>query len=374
MGPNARLGPPRGRGSVAPNPAIERKFEAMTTAASTPPVARTPSPAARDGGPISAVSRIDAERNWLNQAPTAGRPTITAVMTSFNKREDVRKNLDGLRAQTVKFDAIVVVDNHSKDGTIDMIRDGYPEVDLVVMPHDRYGACETFNIGFACAKTTFIAILDDDVILPPNWNEAMLAKFASEPPSTALISSHVYEPNTPDWYMNHPEVNRERYMATFRGCASLARRAVLEQCGWYDADFFIYGNERDLSARILNAGHRILQFPKVVVQHGTPFGMKTGKRSLYFHIRNMWWYLFKHVPWGQVVKFFWLHFTGPIRRRNSPVTADAVGTIGLMKTIRETPGGLWVAIKASLHGIGGLPRCLKKRQPCRAPDFDLPVK
>jgi GT2 family glycosyltransferase len=304
----------------------------------------------------------------------APRPTVAAVMTSFNKKEDVRKNLDGIRAQTVPFDAVIVVDNCSRDGSAEMIRAEYPEVRLIVMPHDGYGACETFNIGFATARTDFIAILDDDVVLPPDWNEKMLGKAAAEPPSTALISSHVIEPGTPQWYLDHPDVNRERYMATFRGCATLARRSVIEACGWYDADFFIYGNERDLSARVLNAGCRILQYPGVVVRHGTPFGMKTGRRSLYYHVRNLWWYLFKHAPAREIARFLLLQLLSPFRRKKSGVTADAVGTIGLWKTIRETEGGLWTVIRATLAGFAGLPRCLRKRAPCRAPDFDLPVK
>jgi GT2 family glycosyltransferase len=314
-----------------------------------------------------------ARESVLPVPPPAGKPTVAAVMTSFNKKEDVRKNLDGIRAQTVPFDAIVVVDNHSGDGTVEMIRAEYPEVRLVVMPHDRYGACETFNIGFACAGTDYVAILDDDVVLPPEWNERMLAKAASEPPSTALISSNVIEPGTPQWYLDHPEVNRERYMATFRGCATLAKRSVIEACGYYDPDFFIYGNERDLSARVLNAGYRILQYPGVVVRHGTPFGMKTGRRSLYYHVRNLWWYLFKHVPASQIARFLALQAVAPFRRKQG-VTADAVGTIGLWKTIRETKGGLWVVVRATVAGLLGIPRCLKKRSPCRAPDFDLPVK
>jgi rhamnopyranosyl-N-acetylglucosaminyl-diphospho-decaprenol beta-1,3/1,4-galactofuranosyltransferase len=301
------------------------------------------------------------------------RPTVAAVMTSFNKREDVRKNLDAIFAQTVPFDEVIVVDNHSSDGSAEMIREGYPKVHLIVMPHDRYGACETFNLGFATSRSDFIAILDDDVVLPPDWNAKMLAKSSAEPPSTALISSHVIEPGTPQWYLDDPEVNRERYMATFRGCATLARRNVIEACGWYDADFFIYGNERDLSARVLSAGYRILQYPGVVVQHGTPFGMKTGRRSLYYHVRNLWWYLFKHVPAGQIAAFLLSQLASPFRRKRA-VTADAVGTIGLWKTIRETKGGLLAVLRGTRDGFLGLPRCLRKRAPCRAPDFDLPVK
>jgi GT2 family glycosyltransferase len=339
--------------------------------ASVPSDCAAPAHAAAALRPAGAAEALDARRRFLNGAPRAGRPTVAAVMTSFNKREDVRKNLDGLRAQTVKFDRIVVVDNASSDGSAAMIRAEYPEVDLFVTPDSSYGACETFNLGFASADAEFLAILDDDVVLPPDWVERMLAKFATEPPTTAMVSSHVDEPGTPDWYHRDPEVTRERYMATFRGCATLGRRAVLEACGWYDPDFFIYGNERDLSSRVLAAGYRILQYPSVVVRHGTPFGMKAGRRSLYFHVRNLWWYLFKNVPWPDVAKF--LFEQAVVRRfRKTKAAADAVGTIGIFKTIRETPGGFGVVVKATWDAWMGLPKMLKKRRPVRAPDFTLP--
>ena len=315
-----------------------------------------------------------ARKRYLNQAPREGRATVSAVMTSFNKIEDVRKNLASQRRQTCPFDELIVVDNASSDGTLDMVRREFPEVHLVQMPHADYGACETFNIGFSNATGDFIAILDDDVVLPDDWVEKMLAKYASEPESTAMISSRVEEPGMPDWYKESDLVNRERYMATFRGCATLARRDVLERAGYYDVRFFIYGNERDLACRILNLGGRVLQYPSVVVQHGTPFGMKVSGRSLYYHVRNLWLYLFKNVAWIDVLRFVFGQALQVVGLKKKRLTADAVGTIGFFRTIRETPWGFWIVFKATANALANLPYCLKRRKVCRAPDFSLPTK
>lgn len=300
--------------------------------------------------------------------------TVAAVMVSFNKREFVRRNLAAIHAQTVPFDQVIVVDNASSDGSAAMIREQWPGVDLVEMPHSKFGACETFNIGFRRARTDFIAILDDDVVLPPDWVRSMLDKAASEPATTAMISSKVHEPEEPEWYTHHPEVNRERYMATFRGCATLARSDVLEACGYYDEAFFIYGNERDLAARVLSCGYRILQFPDVVVEHGTPFGMKAGRRSLYYHIRNMWWYFFKHVGLWQIIWFFAMQVLLKLRLRRETIMADAIGSIGIYRVIRETPGGWGVVLHATWDAFCGLPQCLRQRRVCTHPDFSLPSK
>ena len=323
---------------------------------------------------MSQPSRTDAIARYLNTAPREGRAVLSAVMTSFNKKEDVRLNLDGIRGQNLKFDEVIVVDNRSSDGTQAMIRADYPEVTLVEMHHSGYGACETFNIGFGTACGDYVAILDDDVVLPPDWTEKMLAKFGTEPETTAVISSKVVEPGMPDWFLNDELVNTERYMSTFRGCASLARRDVLEQAGWYDDRFFIYGNERDLSCRIMNLGYRILQYPTVAVKHGTPFGMKAGRRSLYYHVRNLWLYLFKNVSWVQIFGFLVVQSLSAIGLRKPPKTTDAVGTIGIFKTIRETKGGFWVCVKATFNAFGNLGYCLKRRKVCRHEDHSLPIK
>ena len=320
-------------------------------------------------------SLVDSLREQVEAIAGAARPaTVAAVMVSFNKREDVRQNLDGIFSQTRPFDEVIVVDNCSGDGTADMIRAQFPDVDLVVMPHTRFGACETFNIGFWRARSDYIAILDDDVVLPPEWLEKVIEKVAAEPPTTALISSQVTEPGMPEWYIHHPIVNRERYMATFRGCATLARRDVLEACGGYDEGFFIYGNERDLTCRVLDHGWRVIQFSAVRVRHGTPFGMKPGPRSLYYHVRNLWWYLFKYVAFWQIVHFFVIQILLKFKWRRERLTVDAIGTIGIYRVIGETPRGWHIVLRATGNAFLGLARCLRLRRVCKAPDFALPTK
>jgi GT2 family glycosyltransferase/LmbE family N-acetylglucosaminyl deacetylase len=226
----------------------------------------------------------------------------TAVISTWNKAEDVCANLDGLRAQTRPFARVVVVDNASSDDTVRVIAERYPEVNLIVMPDSAYGACETFNIGFASVTTPLLAILDDDVVLSPLWLEKSVERMRREPDSTAVVSTKIVEPGMPQSFIDSPEVNRERYMSTFRGCASLARRAALAEAGWYDERLFIYGNERDLTCRLLNLGYRVLQYPEVEAHHKTPFGMQMGKRSLFYHARNAWLSMLKYAPLGDLLR------------------------------------------------------------------------
>lgn len=305
------------------------------------------------------------------------KPTVSLVISVWNRKDDLRDNLRAIAAQTVPADQVVVVDNCSRDGTPEMVLQEFPWVQLIRMPHSDYGACETFDIGFASAWGEFVGILDDDVVLPPTFVEHMLAKFATEPATTAILSPKVLEPEMPDWYRDSPAVNRERYLPTFRGCGSMARAAPLREAGFYDIRLFIFGNERDLTTRLLNLGYRVKMVPTIEVFHKAPFGMRHGKRSLYYHVRNFWLYAFKYLPWSQVLLFpfrFLRKGLGGKRQGAGGEVADAVGTIGLFSNIRSVPFGYWICVKATLASLWHLPYCLRRRQVCRHPDFEPPLR
>jgi len=302
---------------------------------------------------------------------------VSLVISVWNRKDDLRDNLRAIELQTVPADEVIVVDNASHDGTPEMVLAEFPHVHLIRMPHSAYGACETFNLGFASARGDFVGILDDDVVLPPTFVEHMLAKFATEPETTAILSPKVIEPEMPDWYKNSSKVNEERYLPTFRGCGSMARAAPLRQANWYDIRFFIFGNERDLTTRLLNLGYRVKMVPHVEVFHKAPFGMRHGKRSLYYHVRNFWLYAFKYLPWSQVFAFpfaFLKKGLGGKKEADGGEVADAVGTIGLFDNIKAVRWGYWICLKASLAALGSLPYCLRHRQVCKHPDFEPPLR
>ena len=328
--------------------------------------------------PLSASGFDRARRAEARERTSDDSRTVTAVISAWNKRDDVRANLLGIRAQTRPFDDVVVVDNHSSDGTAQMIRDEFPEVRLVVMPNSAYGACETFNVGFSTALTGYIAILDDDVVLTPWWLERSLSRMAEEPETTAVVSTKVVEPGMPDSFRDAEALNRERYMSTFRGCASLARKEAIDKAGGYDERLFIYGNERDLTCRLLNLGYRVLQFPGAETFHRTPFGLQMGKRSLFYHARNAWLGMLKYAPAKDLARMPFLVLTKVLLRGRKAEEAgevtDAVGTIGVGKSLRETEGAWWIVTRALFSVLYNVPYCLKHREPVQAPDFELPLQ
>ncbi len=297
------------------------------------------------------------------------KPKVSLVISVWNRIEDLRENLAAIRKQSVPPLEVLVVDNDSKDGTPEMVASEFPEVRLIRMPHSRFGACTTFNIGFASARGEWIGILDDDVVLPEDWIETML-RSAEEWPDAAVLSSRVEEPGMPESFLRSEGHLKPRWMSTFRGCASLARADVLRACGFYDETLFIFGNERDLTARILNAGRRVRYVPEARVWHKAPFGMRQGRRSLYYHVRNFWIYAFKYLPWTTILAFPFLFLAGGKKKGE---VADATGTVGAFERLKD-PVSLWICLKATFAALFLLPYCLRNRKVCRHPDFRPPLR
>ena len=195
--------------------------------------------------------------------------------------------------------------------------------------------------------------------------------------TTAVISTETIEPGMPAEYIAASKAKGRRYMSTFRGCGSLARREALAKAGFYDERLFIYGNERDLTCRLLNLGYRVLQDPAIEIHHKTPFGIQMGKRSLYYHARNAWLSMLKYAPLEDLLRMPFLVLGKVLLRsgedEESGEISDATGTIGIGKSIRQTPGAAWILLRAGLSVLWNVPYCMKHRQPVRAPDFQLPL-
>jgi len=140
---------------------------------------------------------------------------------------------------------------------------------------------------------------------------------------------------------------------------------------------FIYGNERELTCRLWNLGYGVLEFGEGVAHHNTPFGIKMGKRSLYYHARNAWISMLKYAPAKDLFRMPF-QVVGQVLLRSKAKEAegtvsDATGTIGIGRSIRETKGAFWVLTKASFSVLYNVPYCLKRRQVVRSEDFELPL-
>jgi len=140
----------------------------------------------------------------LNQciqlAPTAPQQSCAAVsafsedalvsvtMATFDRPDDLRNCLKSLIAQKTKHPVeIIVVDNHPASGLTPPVVAEFPTVKLISEP--RQGSSYARNTGFIHSRGEVVAVTDDDVTLPPDWIEKLVAPFARA--DVAIVTGNV---------------------------------------------------------------------------------------------------------------------------------------------------------------------------------------
>ncbi|MBF0456973.1 MAG: glycosyltransferase family 2 protein [Nitrospirae bacterium] len=231
----------------------------------------------------------------------AATPLVSAVIVSYNRRDDLRETLSMLSLQHYKNLEIIVVDNASADGTAAMISElVLPNLRLIQM-EENVGV-KAYNRGFEAANGEYILILDDDSFPAPDAIEKMIEKF-NRYPEVGIVSFTVKDYST--FKNNSPAVAastagdtdfNDDYIMSFHGAGAGVRRDVLKKAGGYPEEFFLYFNETDMALRVWNAGFRIESFPDVVCYHKSSMTNRTSERGPFYYTRNIFWTIWKNYP------------------------------------------------------------------------------
>lgn len=197
--------------------------------------------------------------------------SVSAVVLTYNRRDLVEDCLTAIRAQTVRVDRIVVIDNGSTDGTAQMLaRNWADKIELHILPKNL-GAAGGFNAGIRMAyrsQADAIWVMDDDVMPDPDALEQLieadrlLRARDLDPPfviSTARTPSGIVT-NVPDIdltrnslsYQNWPELLEHGLVPVRRATfvSILLPRATIDAFGLPIASMFIWGEDTEYTARI----------------------------------------------------------------------------------------------------------------------------
>jgi GT2 family glycosyltransferase len=157
---------------------------------------------------------------------------VTVIIPNWNGKDWLGKCLHALaRLDMTEFD-IVVVDNASCDGSVTFIRHNYPRIHIINLSSNT-GFANAANVGTAHALTPYVAFLNADTEVYPDWLSSLVDRIESSPPDVAGISSQMLRMDDPDriddagdelsWYGAAAKRGHGR-----RGCGVRARsRGVL---------------------------------------------------------------------------------------------------------------------------------------------------
>lgn len=312
---------------------------------------------------------------------------VSVVVVNWNRRALLRACLDSLlRQRHVDFD-VIVVDNGSNDGSLELIEDyakRFGEIRLQwIRNRENRGFCAANNQGIAISDAEFVALLNNDAEAEPDWLYSLLGAFEAGPgvgmaaskilvhedPSRIDKAGHLIYPDGQNRGRGTGEKDRGQYDAVEEvlwpdGCAAMYRRTMLDEIGGFDEDFFAYADDAELGLRARIAGWMCLYIPTAVVRHhrGTTLGLLSGRRVELIE-RNRILLVAKLFPWSMV----WLSGVHYLIRVAAGAVAAARGK-GETARFRGLRGKAVIAmalVKAHFSALRLLPRILRKRSSIR---------
>ena len=255
-------------------------------------------------------------------------PLICIVILNSNRRDDTLACLASLDESTYRNLAIIVLDNNSSDGSVAAIQSAFPEVQIICLDKNL-GYAGNNNVGIEAALkrgADWVLVLNEDTILDPRCLEELIGVGESDP-KIGIVGPMVYHHNEPTviqsaggilgkyWQSQHlgqNELDQGQFQTPHRvewisGCAILLRRAVIEQVGTLDANFFIYWEETEWCIRASRGGWQVFHVPQAKIWHkGVQRDYQPKPSFTYYGTRNHLLTLSKHkAPLG-VRLFTWM--------------------------------------------------------------------
>ena len=234
-----------------------------------------------------------------------------------------------LEAQIRRDFAVVVVDNSGQ--RLARQRLGAESNVEIVENNENRGFGAAINQVYSRSSSPFLAVLNDDAVAAPQWLAALLDVIESRPDAgmcasqVRLLASEQIDSagmlicadgsSRQRGHLRPPdEYRRQEEVLLPSGSAALYRRAMLDEIGGFDEDFFLYCEDTDLGLRARWAGWTCLYAPQAIVDHA--YSSTAGRASTlkaYYVERNRLFLLVKNFPIGNllavplvtVARYYW---------------------------------------------------------------------
>jgi GT2 family glycosyltransferase/ubiquinone/menaquinone biosynthesis C-methylase UbiE len=248
-------------------------------------------------------------------------PRVSVLVVSYNRADDLKLALEAIFATRWPDLEVIVVDNASTDSAA-TVAQSIAGVKLIRSP-DNLGFAAGNNLALAQATGEFVALVNNDAVIAPDWIET-LVQFLENHERTAAAGGREYFWNDdnplgartnhflgPRDFKRNGEVpaatdvdDDVREVATLPGMAVMIRRAAIDDVGapFLDPTFFMYYEETDLFARAVRKGWRLHYVAAAACWHRTA-GKRVLPRAVEYHLeRNRILFAWRHSTHERALK------------------------------------------------------------------------
>jgi GT2 family glycosyltransferase len=255
---------------------------------------------------------------------------ISVVILNWNGLDCIIDCVESVEKTAYKNIEIIVVDNASTDNSPHIIKKQFPRVRLLKLD-ENMGYAAGNNRGFHDARGAFIATLNNDVIVEPDWLDQPL-EFLEQDETVGIIAcrqmkyddretidclygyplrSLLFQPmGSGKKYSSHHLYAQPGYVLGAGGASAIYRKKLLDELGGFDERYFSYHEESDLCMRAFLTGWKCMYAPCAVVYHRGSFSYgKIKKQMAFYHERNRIWFMYKFYPSLHILKnALWILF------------------------------------------------------------------
>lgn len=214
-------------------------------------------------------------------------PLVSVIVLTFSGREkELFTCLVSIKNSSYGNIEILLVGNDCDLAFKNKILSRFGNIKTIWLPANT--GCFGFNVGYANAKGKYILSLDDDTSIRPETIETIVDVFEKKPKNISILSLNAYNPQTKHYY-GSPTAE----FSGFQAGSAVFKKELFDKLGYYDKDFFLWGEEDDFTLKALNTGHKIDFEKSIIINHYEKIG-KLRKRQIFLNARNKAWLNIKH--------------------------------------------------------------------------------
>ncbi len=266
-----------------------------------------------------------------DSSPVPSQPLLSIIIVSHNSRRYLRRCLGSLlKVRGNSAFQVILVDNASSDGTVQMVKKSFPQVE-VISNRKNLGFSKACNQAAVRATAPRILFLNPDIEVEQDTIARMVEKMetaedigvlgglvfdASGLPQhsarrqipgiagaffylTGLSKLFPQSDRVSQYSRSHESPFREREVGAVSGSLMMTRKDIFDSVSGFDEDFFLYGEDIDLCLRIAREGFRVVYFPEArALHHHRTSTRKRPFKATYHFYRSMGLFYRKHYRQG----------------------------------------------------------------------------